>query len=165
MTPQPGGCLCGALRYEVTAPPVRVTFCHCRFCQRATGAPYFMEPIFEEEAFTFTAGTPRLYEHRSEGSGKMILAHFCETCGTKLVYTFERFPGLLGIFGGTFDDPDWIKWDGENAKHIFLQTALAGTVLPSGVPTYIRHATTNDGVPEEATIFDHPHPVALGGNS
>jgi hypothetical protein len=41
-----GGCLCGAVRYETLADPLRVTTCHCRFCQRATGSAYMVEPIF-----------------------------------------------------------------------------------------------------------------------
>jgi hypothetical protein len=35
MEPMPGGCICAALRFEVTAPPLRVTVCRCRWCQRA----------------------------------------------------------------------------------------------------------------------------------
>lgn len=154
-----GGCLCGALRYAVSAAPIRVTFCHCRFCQRATGSPYFMEPIYEEEAFSFAAGAPTIYEHRSEGSGKLIRIHFCDRCGTKLMYTFERFPGVVGIFAGTLDEPDAVDWDGSNAKHIFLEKALHGTVIPAGIPAYRKHATEADGTVNAPEIYPEPHPV------
>ena len=50
-----GGCLCGTVRYATKDDPVRVTFCHCRFCQRATGSAYLVEPIFRA---TETDGTP-----------------------------------------------------------------------------------------------------------
>jgi len=40
-----GGCLCGEIRYETMAEPVRVTICHCTFCQRLTGSAYLVEPI------------------------------------------------------------------------------------------------------------------------
>ena len=159
MRPQPGGCLCAALRYEVTAQPVRITFCHCRFCQRATGSPYFMVSMFEQTKFSFASGTPKVFHHCSEGSGRMINIHFCETCGTKLLHTFEGAPGFVGIFSGTFDDPQWLDWHSGNSKHIFLESALHGTILPAGIPTYVRHATTNDGTPEEATVFDVPQAV------
>ena len=33
-----GGCLCGALRYETTAKPFKVTYCHCNSCRKATVA-------------------------------------------------------------------------------------------------------------------------------
>ena len=164
MTSHSGGCLCGALRYKVTDQPLRITFCHCRFCQRATGAPYFMVSTFEETDFAFTEGEPKVYHHCSQGSGKMIHVHFCTNCGTKLVHTFERGPGVVGVFGGTFDDPDWLQWDGANSKHI-LESALHGTVLPAGIPTSLRHATTNAGEPEEATVFAVPHVISRSPTS
>ena len=34
-----GGCLCGEVRYRITATPVEALYCHCRMCQRAHGAP------------------------------------------------------------------------------------------------------------------------------
>src|SRR5512142_2925318 len=102
-----GGCLCGDVRFKATAPPIRVTFCHCRFCQRATGYAYLIEPIFSKADFVLTKGAPSSYDHRSEGSGKIVHVHFCGRCGTKLYLTFERFPDVFGVYCGTFDDPNW----------------------------------------------------------
>ena len=154
-----GGCLCGALRYRTTAEPMRVTVCHCRFCQRSTGSAYFVEPIFERSAFEVLAGTPDEYVHRSEGSGKQVLVNFCGTCGTKIFLGFERWPDIVGVFAGTFDDPNWFAIRAETAKHIFLDTARAGTIVPPGIDTFRRHATENDGTPNEATVFSEPHVI------
>ncbi len=33
-----GGCLCGALRYEVVGKPFDADYCHCRMCQKHTGS-------------------------------------------------------------------------------------------------------------------------------
>jgi hypothetical protein len=157
MTSHEGGCLCGAIRYAVNAPPFRVTFCHCRFCQRATGSAYLVEPIFEKRAFEVIAGKPKTYSHRSEGSGKNVYIHFCETCGTKLFLTFERFADVVGLYGGTFDDPNWFESSGNNAKHIFLSVARRGTIVPAGIACFEEHATTNDGKPIEPKVFGEPH--------
>lgn len=156
---QEGGCLCRAIRYRVTAPPLRVTFCHCRFCQRVTGAAYAVEPIFEETAFTLLAGTPKTYAHRSEGSGKAVTLHFCGTCGTGYRYGFERFEGLTGIMAGTFDDPNWFAWTADTAKHIFLSAARPDTMIPAGLPVFTEHAQTNDGAPLPA--LDVPVPQSV----
>lgn len=153
MTNENGRCLCGSVSYAVTAEPARVTFCHCRFCQRGTGGAFLVEPIFDKSAFAVTAGEPTIYDHRSEGSGKIIHVHFCSKCGTKLFLTFERFPDVAGVFGGTFDNPDWFERSPRNAKHIFLDVAQKGTVIPAGFNTFLQHATGQDGTPIEPTIF------------
>lgn len=157
MTIAQGGCLCGALRYEVEKQPARTTMCHCKFCQRATGGAYLVEPVFNKADFSIIRGKPKRYMHVSEGSGKEVNIHFCDTCGTKLFLTFERFEGAVGVYGGTLDDPNWLKITPQNSKHIFLDFALKGTVIPPHFDTYNRHATENDGTPINATIFDEPH--------
>ncbi len=131
--------------------------CHCKFCQRATGGAYLVEPVFESADFTVIRGTPKRYTHLSEGSGKKVYIHFCDNCGTKLFLTFERFEGAVGVYGGTLDDPNWLKITPENSKHIFLGVAQRGTVIPPHFDTFDKHATENDGTPIAATVYDEPH--------
>lgn len=159
MSVQESGCLCGDVRFKTTSPPSRVTICHCRFCQRATGSAYLVGPIFLKPDFQLTKGSPSSYDHRSEGSGKVVHVHFCGRCGTKLYLTFERFPDVVGLYGGTFDDPNWFDRANETAKHIFLDVAHYGSVIPAHVNTYGEHATTNAGDPIEPKVFDKPHIV------
>lgn len=154
---QHGGCLCGNVRYVVTAKPVRVTFCHCRFCQRATGGAYLVEPIFNKSDFKITKGATRTYSQQSEGSGKRVTANFCENCGTKLYLEIERFPEVFGVFGGTFDDPNWYERPPEISRHIFLDFAQKGTAVPPGYEAFREHATNQDGTLAESTVYDHAH--------
>jgi len=159
MSKNDGGCLCGAIRYTVTAEPVRVTFCHCRFCQRGSGAAYAVEPIFNKPDFAVTKGTTSTYAHRSEESGKLLTINFCANCGTKLYLDFERFPEACGVYAGTFDDPNWFSRTPDVARHIFLESAQHGTIIPAGMPTYPKHATRNDGTLADAEVFDEPHVI------
>ncbi len=154
MIPQQGGCLCGALRYHVTAAPLWVTACFCSFCQRATGSQGMVEPIFDLDAFAVTHGRPTRYVHVSGGSGKEVYVHFCATCGTKTHLTFERWPDRLGVYAGSFDDPGWFDFTPENSKFIFLNAATRGTLVPPGFKTFAQHAATNDGTPLEPQILD-----------
>ncbi len=163
MSVHAGGCLCGALRYEARADPVRVTVCHCRFCQRATGSAYMVEPIFRGEDLALTAGRPAVFDLRSAGSGKTVHVHFCAVCGTKTHLTFERFPGFAGVYAGTFDEPDWFDTGAHNTKHIFTGVARHDTIIPAGVNTFVEHATTNDGTPCEARILKAPTMVGAVG--
>ena len=124
-----GGCLCGAVRYKTQNDPLRVTIYHCKFCQRATGAAYMVEPIFRETDLQITKGSSAAYDHCSGGSGKLVHIHFCAACGTKLYLTFERFADVCGVYAGTFDDPNWFDIKPENSKHIFIDVARHETIL------------------------------------
>ena len=156
MVSHEGGCLCGAVRYAARTEPIRVTYCHCRFCQRATGSAYLVEPIFQKSDFTIIAGKPATYSQASVGSGKRVTVNFCSNCGTKLLFDFERFPDIYGVFAGTFDDPNWFERPARISKHIFLDSAQAGTVIPAGVSTFREHAMRNDGTPVEPVVFAEP---------
>jgi hypothetical protein len=157
MTLNEGGCLCGAIRYATSADPVRVTYCHCRFCQRATGSAYMVEPIFTKRDFEIISGEPATYTLASKGSGKQVTINFCSTCGTKLFLRFERFPMAFGVYAGTFDDPNWFARLPEMSKHIFLSSAQNGTVVPAGIKAYLEHEIRNDGTPIAPTKFEQPH--------
>ena len=151
-----GGCLCRALRYRTSGPPLRVTVCYCRFCQRATGSAYMVEPVSHRDDVLVACGDPAVFELTSEGSGKAVHVHFCPACGTKLYLTFQRFPETCSIYAGTFDDPDWFEIDPANAKHIFLDVARHDTLIPSGINAFPGHAITNEGVPNQPTVLDQP---------
>ena len=90
------------------------------------------------------------------GSGKRVTINFCANCGTKLLFDFERFPDIYGVFGGTFDDPNWFERPARISKHIFLDSAQAGTVIPADVSTFREHAMRNDGTPVEPVVFAKP---------
>ena len=136
---QRGRCLCGEIEYAVSDAPIHTTICHCKMCQRSTGSAYLLEPIFYIGDFKVTKGTPKTYTHVSDESDLALYVNFCAECGTKLYQTFERFPEALGVFGGTFDDPDWIERTPDNTRHIFVDSALKGDILPADYLLYHRH--------------------------
>ena len=154
-----GGCLCGQVRYRTVAEPVRVTICHCTFCQRLTGSAFLVEPIFKREDIVFSGIAPRVYHHQSDTSGKRVSINFCGRCGTTLYLDLERFPDILGVCGGTFDDPNWFDRSSAKCRHIFTRSAQEGVVLPAGVNTFVEHALHFDGTPNEPIVLAHALPV------
>lgn len=154
-----GGCLCGQIRFMVTVEPRNVTLCSCRFCQKATDSNQLVEPVFYRRDSTITKGTPKRYTHVSGGSGKEVHVHFCENCGTNIYLGFQRWDDIIGIYSSTFDRPRWFDVRAENAKFIFLNEAVHGTLIPAGLPTYRCHATDNDGVAQKATVYERPHAI------
>ena len=151
-----GGCLCGAVRYAAAGEPARVTICQCTFCQRLTGSAFMVEPIFKPESVTFVGSAPALYEHRSDGSGKRVFVHFCDRCGAHMMLSFERFVDVVGLFGGTFDNPNWFERGSAVCRHIFTRSAQRGVVLPAGVALYEGHAIALDGTANPARILSTP---------
>ncbi|MEM7059196.1 MAG: GFA family protein [Pseudomonadota bacterium] len=160
MVIQDGGCICGAVRFRTEGDAARITICHCRFCQKATGSAYMVEPLFLKMHHDTVHGTPSVHTVISAGSGKAVHLHFCQDCGGKLWLSFERFDDTIGIYAGGYDDPSWIDASEAPLKHIFLDSALPGTVIPSGVPTFRQHAMLNDGAPVDPVIYEQPHVIA-----
>ncbi|MCJ8324488.1 MAG: GFA family protein [Rhizobiales bacterium] len=154
MTIAKGGCLCGKLRYAVKGQPQRLTYCYCKYCQRATGGGNLVSPVFDSANVEITHGKAKIYEHRSEGSGKLMYVHFCDQCGTKILHTYERFADVTGLYGGTFDDPNWFDRNPETTKYIYLGVAQNNTVIPAGFPTFDEHASNIDGSLNQTKVFD-----------
>ena len=160
-----GGCLCGEVRYTAAAKPLRVTICHCTFCQRFTGSAFLVEPIFRAEDVTFRGTAPRTYDHRSDSSDKRVTLSFCGKCGTTLYLSFERFPGFIGVCAGTFDDPNWFERGPESCRHIFTGSAQRGVVLPAGFEIYVAHAMQLDGTPNQSHVLEQARMVTRGGSA
>ncbi len=154
-----GGCLCGAIRYETIGAPDRVVFCHCKFCQRATGSSFLLETMFARDKFKLLKGQPARYELTSVGSGKEVVINFCSNCGTKIFLDLERAPTDIGLYSGTYDDPSWFDRLGANSKHIFLDVAQKDTLIHAGVAVFHEHVRRRDGTPTEPLVFDVPHQV------
>ena len=159
-----GGCLCNAIRYRVSAPPQRVTVCHCTFCQRITGSGYLVEPGFLRDDVTFEGRATATYDHVSDGSGARVTLNFCPVCAAKLYLELERFPEAYGLFGGTFDDPGWLPRGGDACRHIFVESAQPGTVLPPGVALYPGHASPVGGGPTQPLVLAHALVVGPAGD-
>ena len=92
-----GGCQCGAVRYELAAPPDAACVCHCRMCQKASGQP-FMAFARAPQGLSWTRGTPAIYR-----SSSVAQRAFCRDCGTPLTIQYDN--GALHILIGTLDDP------------------------------------------------------------
>jgi len=104
-----GGCLCGAVRYEVAADPVYTGHCHCRSCQRASGAGHSTYVGVLRAALT-VRGETRFYA-ATGGSGLQALRHFCPVCGSQIFGTGEMDPGTATLYAGSLDDPSVIRPD------------------------------------------------------
>ncbi|MEM7226552.1 MAG: GFA family protein [Pseudomonadota bacterium] len=111
-----GGCLCGALRYEVEAEPLWICHCHCDMCKKHSGAAFMTYIGFPKAAFRWTRGSPKLYD--SSGDAKR---GFCATCGSSV--TFHRVHETSLALGG-LDHPERLEVGAQRPvyadNHIFI---------------------------------------------
>jgi len=112
-----GGYLCGAIRYEAVGEPVFTLRCHCRDCQRQSGAAHLPAARFPSEGFRILLGTPKRYVTKAD-SGNDI-RFFCGDCGTPLYVQVGTRPDLVGLHICTLDDSAWFKPDAD----IFMRSA------------------------------------------
>src|ERR1700751_2657680 len=94
-----GGCLCGAVRYRAGA--IRAGYCHCRMCQKASGAPVVAWLAVPLDAFAWTAGNPAAYRSSAQAS-----RHFCAACGSQLAFSWADGTAEIDVNLATLDAPE-----------------------------------------------------------
>ena len=96
-------CHCGALGVAVAGDPEWVNVCHCKACQRRTGAVMHSGAYFSDGRVSIE-GASKVYA-RPADSGFEISFHFCPDCGSNVYWRASRFPRHYGIAVGAFADP------------------------------------------------------------
>lgn len=125
---QDGGCQCGAIRYRVSAEPVRVSLCHCSQCQRQTGSAFSMAMIVPDAAFALLRGQLKTWT-RSSDAGRPVVCNFCPDCGTRITHQAEVYRGYTNVRPGTLDDRSWLKptisiWNSQKQPWVVLPDGM-----------------------------------------
>jgi len=141
-----GGCTCRAVRYRMTSRPLFVHCCHCRWCQRETGASFALNAMIEADRVVLLQGTPEVVNTPSNsGKGQKILR--CPICRIAL---WSNYAGagdkVRFIRVGTLDEPDRLPPD----IHIFTASKQPWIVLPEGAPSVEEYYDRNDYWPPES---------------
>ena len=101
----PGGCLCGAVRFTISADPVGARMCWCRDCQRIASGSATVNVLFPEEAVSIT-GDLGLFTMIAD-SGNTVERGFCKVCGSQIYSRTVTPKGLpMRVRAGTLDDPE-----------------------------------------------------------
>ena len=120
-----GGCLCGAVRYEVSGSPRNLCFCHCESCRRAAGAPAVPWGTFPRGGFRLTRG--ELTEYRSSAA---VTRSFCARCGSSLTYRHDARPGETDVTLATLDEPARLA----PQMHVWVGDKLPWESISDGLP-------------------------------
>jgi hypothetical protein len=128
--PITGGCLCGKVRYEISAQPVGTANCHCRTCQKAVGAPYFSALFVPTSALAIT-GDYKEYASIA-ASGNTMYRGFCPECGTALFGRNSQFTHVRPVSAVTLDDPSIFKPE----KDMWVANAQPWDVMNPELPKF-----------------------------
>ena len=124
-----GGCDCRAVRYRLRSRPMFVNCCHCRWCQRETGAAFALNAMIESDRVELLAGPVDIVDTPSaSGLGQRIAR--CPTCRVALWSHYGGRMQVSFVRVGSLDEPDHFPPD----VHIFTTTKQPWVVLSGDVP-------------------------------
>jgi len=141
-TKMTGGCMCGAVRYEVSGEPLAVSHCHCLSCRKHNGGPVVTLAGFLAPQVSFSGDQRGVYES-SQGVGRA----FCGKCGTPLTWegdAGEELGQILEIHLSTFDDPEALVPTG----HAFYPERISWFDIADDLPRF-------EGFAEESPLIRH----------
>ena len=108
-----GGCLCGAVAYEVRGPLRQVIACHCTQCRRTSG--HFVAATQARRDDLALTSAEGLQWYASSDAAER---GFCRHCGSSLFWRRLGEP-LVSIMAGTLDQPTGLRI----VEHIYRESA------------------------------------------
>src|SRR5436190_16737981 len=141
-----GGCTCRHVRYRMTTGPMFVHCCHCRWCQRETGASFALNAMIESDRVTLLEGDVEMVATPSN-SGKGQTIARCPKCH---IAVWSHYAGagdaVKFIRVGTLDDPDRLPPD----VHIFTASKQPWVVLPPNIPAFEEYYDRDELWPKDS---------------
>src|SRR5213076_1961388 len=144
--PIEGGCTCRAVRYRMTSAPMFVHCCHCRWCQRETGASFALNAMIEADRVQLLQGEIEIVDTPSN-SGKGQKISRCPRCR---IAVWSNYAGggnaIRFVRVGTLDAPDLLPPD----VHIFTASKQPWVVLPPDTPAAAEYYKASELWPKES---------------
>lgn len=113
--------------------------CHCRWCQRETGASFALNAMIESDRVELLSGKPEAVETPSN-SGKGQVIFRCPECG---IAVWSHYAGagdsICFIRVGSLDNPDDFPPD----IHIFTESKQPWVVIPRDAASENRYYDRN----------------------
>ncbi len=130
MTKMTGGCLCGAVRYEISVDPVFSGRCYCEDCRKASSTGHSAVMAVPEAGLAVT-GQQTGYTKIAD-SGLETTRYFCPTCGGGTHSAPKSTAGIVFVRASTLDDPEQFK----GGASIYTSRAPSWDQPPAGFPSF-----------------------------
>ena len=134
-----GGCMCGAVRYELASDPFDCGWCHCRTCQLSSGTPAQPFASVKRGDWRPTSGAESIRTVQSSSFGQRS---FCGQCGTPLHVTVDHQPDTLDFSVVTLDKPNGVPPE----FHIFWSSKVGWFDPGDDLPKYDRFRPNTVGL-------------------
>ena len=123
--PVTGGCLCQAVRYEVDVNLSEGFYCHCKTCQKTSGAPATVGVMAKPGTLRFTKEDPKYFQSSPIGS-----RGFCQHCGSRLTWVSPDREDWTVVFAGSLDQPEHVV----PVEHISVESQLPWHEIADNLP-------------------------------
>lgn len=138
--PVEGGCGCRKVRYRMETEPMIVHCCHCRWCQRETGAAFALNAMIEADRVINLGTEPDIIDTPSQsGKGQKIAR--CPTCRIAIWSNYAGAgPFIRFVRVGTLDETGALRPD----IHVFTESKQPWVEIPAGdraVPQFYKADT------------------------
>jgi hypothetical protein len=124
-----GGCLCGAVRYEIVGDLAPIQFCHCAMCRRASGAAFAANMPVRVADFRVTRGQEALKRFESSPGKSRV---FCGGCGAPIISRSLSDPGMVRVRAGGLDEPSGAV----GGFHFYVDDAAAWAPMDDTLPRH-----------------------------
>jgi hypothetical protein len=125
-----GGCLCGAVRYELTERPIWSHNCYCSRCRKATGAGFASNLFVPLGALRYSQGEHHLRSFQPPDAERFRHT-FCNICGSTLPYRQEARARAVVPMGSLDDDPGY-----KPQAHIFVDSMASWVTITDTLPQH-----------------------------
>ena len=130
-----GGCLCGAVAYEVDGPLTGggITSCHCSRCRKARAAAHASNPFVSLDHFRWLRGEPRLCSYKIPEALRFT-QFFCGDCGSPQP-NVSPARGAAVIPCGSFEDDPGVR----ESRHIFVSSKAPWFEVAGELPQFAEY--------------------------
>lgn len=124
-----GGCLCGAVRYEIAGAIEKIVYCHCQRCRKASGSAFVAVAPVLQSNFAITQGQQHLKNYQSPAGVSRV---FCGECGSPIIGYRDSDPGNIRLRIGSLDTP----LEEKVSAHIFVASKAEWYDIHDHAPQY-----------------------------
>ena len=135
-----GGCLCGAIRYELQIPSPKAIHCYCAMCRKAHGTAFSTHVVVQPDQLSWVQGKSRLKAYESSPDA---YREFCERCGTHLLVHGQTVDDIVAIPAGTLDGDPPLTILG----HMYTESLVSWFQIADDLP---QHAQWPPGIEPKA---------------